>query len=570
MPRSTRRATLATLAALAAATTAVAPARAEAPTSTMDVQASLAKDGSLTVTQNLTFDSASPTALTQTLATSVAGPARQRLRYTVSDVKATIDGKPVAATVAAGDKATTITLDTSRTGQRPISISYRVVGAVSATPASANSPAGVQLRWPLLQGLSVPVRQVTGMLETPGQLTFVDCESGTPGTLRPCTTFAGGTHESPQPSFSDGPRAAGEVVELTVGLPEGAVAPNADVTTTWSLDRAFTVNGSTLAASLLPLLLGGLALFWVHRRRGRDQVEAGRITPVAEFAPVGAGQSHFRVLDEVRPGHVGTVADERVDPIDVTATILDLAVRGWLRIVELPRERAHQSIDWVFERRENGQGELRPFEAELRDAIAPSTGRSEPLRVSELPTAVAPAVNAIQEHLYDDVVTRGWFDRRPDSTRNVWTLLGRIGLGLAVVLTVVLVAFTSYGLVGIALGLLALGALLIGQEMPRRTSAGTALLGGLSALASNLATQPVDQLPEGREYEEIARILPYAVVLGGRERWVSALVAADDDPGVADPTDLDWYHAPDDWHLSDLPDSLTAFIVTVQGQLYGR
>ena len=53
---------------------------------------------------------------------------------------------------------------------------------------------------------------------------------------------------------------------------------------------------------------------------------------------MGAGQSEFRVLGDVRPGHVGTVADERVDPIDITATLIDLAVHGHLRITELPRE----------------------------------------------------------------------------------------------------------------------------------------------------------------------------------------------------------------------------------------
>ena len=58
---------------------------------------------------------------------------------------------------------------------------------------------------------------------------------------------------------------------------------------------------------------------------------------MAEFVPIGSGESEFRVLGEIRPGHVGTVADERVDPIDVTATLVDLAVHGHLRITELPR-----------------------------------------------------------------------------------------------------------------------------------------------------------------------------------------------------------------------------------------
>jgi hypothetical protein len=38
----------------------------------------------------------------------------------------------------------------------------------------------------------------------------------------------------------------------------------------------------------------------------------------------------------------------------------------------------------------------------------------------------------------------------------------------------------------------------------------------------------------------------------------------------ADPEDLDWYHAPGDWHLSSLPQSLDAFITVVTGRLFAR
>ena len=61
----------------------------------------------------------------------------------------------------------------------------------------------------------------------------------------------------------------------------------------------------------------------------------------------------------------------------------------------------------------------------------------------------------------------------------------------------------------------------------------------------------------------------YSVVLGGKERWLSAVAASDDDE-VADSADLDWYHGPDDWQLADLPASLANFITTVQGTLFSR
>ena len=120
-------------------------------------------------------------------------------------------------------------------------------------------------------------------------------------------------------------------------------------------------------------------------------------------------------------------------------------------------------------------------------------------------------------------------------------------------------------LVALAVGLLALAA-----DMPRRTSAGVDLLHGLHILSMVLQTQPTDQIPKDKGYAEISKILPYAVVLGGRARWVQALADADDDPGVPDPEDLNWYHAPGDWNLEDLPVCLDAFITHMSGSLVSR
>jgi hypothetical protein len=137
------------------------------------------------------------------------------------------------------------------------------------------------------------------------------------------------------------------------------------------------------------------------------------------------------------------------------------------------------------------------------------------------------------------------------------------------VLIVLLAAFTTFGLIGLALVVLGLGLVFVAQEMPSRTPKGVALLQGLGALRSLLLTQPTDQMPAGRAVQELSEVLPYAIVLGGTERWLDALVATDTD---ADPDsdDLPWYHGPRDWHLSDLPESLRNFTTTVSGTLFTR
>ena len=92
---------------------------------------------------------------------------------------------------------------------------------------------------------------------------------------------------------------------------------------------------------------------------------------------------------------------------------------------------------------------------------------------------------------------------------------------------------------------------------------------GEDRVGAILAQQRTDVFAPGKELEQISRLLPYAVVLGGKDRWIHALVKADPDPNP-DPTELDWYHAPDDWHLQQLPQCLDALIASLQGHLFGR
>lgn len=533
-----------------------------------DVQATVAADGKLSVAGTLTFGDAVPGTITQRISTRGAAGDKSSYVYTISNVKATAGDVDLGATVADEGQAVVVTVPTAKAAGKPITISYTVVGAVHADPAVKGRPDQNTFSFRLVQGLSVGIEEVTGTVNIPSPMVEIDCRSGSPVDPSPCSMYAGGTGEQPNPVFEDGPLGAGEVVQLSFATAAAGMKANESVEHHWSLDRAFSLNKLSVLGSLAALVLGGLALFSMHRRAGRDIAAVAAPTRVAEFSPVGEGVEEFVLVEDVRPGQIGTVADERVDPVDVTATLLDLAVRGHLRIHELDRPSPHAPLDWTFERRTGGRGDLHPYEETLLAAVAPSDGSQ--VKVSKISSAVGDVVATVQDELYDDVVAQGWFAKRPDHARNSWTIAAWVALCVAVVGTGLLVAFTNLGLFGLALIALALGLVFVAQEMPRRSAKGSELVAGLHVLASDLQHHRTDQLPAQRAYSELSEILPYAVVLGGRDRWLDALVAADDDPDEADSQDLDWYWAPQTWHLRDLPGSVDAFITTVQGHLFGR
>ncbi len=533
------------------------PAHAEGTATTFAAEGNLSREGVLTVRQTMTLANPVPAQISQRFETQRDLIGDRRQVFTMSGFAATAQGENVSVEVEVDGRYTTVAIPTN--GASEVTLSYTVSGAVVTTQS------GTELRWRVLQGLSAPVTAFGAVIAIPGPFTFIDCVAGDPNTAVPCSYSSAGTDSGQQPTFRDGPRGEGEIVEIVIGFPPGAVAGTEKVSYVWTIGRAFSASPVPLGLALALLVLGGIGLFLLHRRAGADAATGGAVTRVAEFVPTGPGRSEFRVIGDVRPGHVGTVADERVDPIDISATIVDLAVRGHLRITELPRANEFAPTEWEISRISSDSAGLLPFEAALLDGLTVHG----PTTVSELPRRVSEVVADVQDKLYDDVVNHGWYDRRPDATRNRWTGTAITALFVAVAVTIVLAAFTTFGLVGLALIALALGLMFVAQEMPARTQKGAALLGGLGALRSDLMSYPTDQMPPGREFAELSEVLPYAVVLGGADRWLDAIVAADTDVDP-DSEDLSWYHGPPNWHLRDLPNSLRNFLTTVSGTLFTR
>ncbi len=532
-------------------------AHAAGPVASLVVDATLGEDGNLTVSETYTLSGeGAPAELVKAFSTRADGIGDIQYRQRIEGLTATVDGAPVEALVQVERDRTVVTVPLAEAGETVV-MSYRVIGAVREQGADH------VLEYRALQGLNVQVDDVRITVNTPRLALGIDCYAGPPNSTARCLMAQQGTHDAQIPTFQDGPRGPGEQVTIILPFAPDVVAASAIIDHRWTLGGAFSVGAAELLSALALLLVGGVVLFAQHRRAGRDAAAGGAMEKVGEFTPVGAGESEFRHFGQVRPGHVGTVADERVDPIDVTASLLDLAVRGHLRIVELPRAREFAGTDWQLVRRD-GSDELTPYEQVLLDAVG-----DEPALISELASKIQPRVRDIQDALYDEVVEHGWYERRPDQIRNTWVSISLGALVVAVLGTSVLVAFTTFGLLGLAAVAVALGMIFVAQEMPARTRSGSALLAGLQHLSHELHTAPTDQMPQGRELEELSELLPYAVVLGGVDRWIDAIVAADDDED-ADPTDLDWYHGPQNWHLQDLPDSLRNFVTTVSGKLFSR
>ncbi|MBO3747295.1 DUF2207 domain-containing protein [Streptosporangiaceae bacterium NEAU-GS5] len=422
-------------------------------------------------------------------------------------------------------------------------VEYDVTGAV--TPIDQ----GEELRW-FLPG---PAAKVTVTVGGPAQVQNLSCFAGDLAAAVGCTTATmdetGATAQFEQENLG-----AGQALTVVVGYPAGATNARPVLEHRFELAAAFTVDmvtGGALAL-LLVLLLGGFGLVYWTRGRDARVVTAGGV-------PTASGNGYVSPPDGVRPGQIGTLIDEQADVIDVTATIVDLAVRGYLRIDEQPRQ-AYEAPDWVLVKLPNAPaGGLLPYEKALLDAIF--DGR-ESVRLSQLRGGFTTALGRVRDALYRDVVSQGWFARRPDAVRSRWTTLGLLVTALGVVATVVLAWLTTYGLLGLAVIIAGAALTVGGQYMPAKTASGASALAHTLGFREHLSAGDIGQVPDGQRVEMFSRYLPYAVVFDSVDRWARVVAAI-----RSDGDNLYWYHGPAEWDLSRFADSMRTFTLTTSGAL---
>jgi len=299
-------------------------------------------------------------------------------------------------------------------------------------------------------------------------------------------------------TFAEDSLANGEGMTVVVGFPKGIVVQP----THWEKIRDIVKDNIIL---VLPLLVLG-ALFYGWRKRGRDPQGYGTI--VAQYGPP----------DNLTPGEVGTLVDETADNKDITSIIVDLAVRGYIKITKIEEKKfLHTVTDYQFEALKDFKDLKGP--GELTMARAFFTLNSTVTKLSKLKEILYKDVKDARDEVYSALVIKGYFLKNPQTVR--WTYWG-VTIAVAV-LGFVVGVFTQQL---IALGSFMLSAVFIfmfGFIMPARTAKGAQARQYILGLKKYLEVAEKDRLnfhnsPE-KTPEHFDKLLPYAMVLGVEKAW---------------------------------------------------
>jgi len=274
----------------------------------------------------------------------------------------------------------------------------------------------------------------------------------------------------------------------------------------------FALSNWPLAVPLLAFPL----MFWLWQTRGRDP-RVG--TVVVQYEPP-AGLS---------PGEAGTLVDNTAAMRDITATIVDLAVRGYLTIEEQTKEHLmglYANKEYVFHLKKKAAewGDAKPHELLLLGGLFEGGVRDQ-VSLSELQNRFYRNLPAIRDAILDALVERGYYAHRPDRVRQSF-----VGAGIVVgVLLFALGPYTSqhYGMAPLPFFVAAILTAAIvsgfGWVMSARTADGVRQLHnvlGFEDFLGHVEKGRMERVPETPETFE--KYLPYAMALGVEKKWVSA------------------------------------------------
>jgi uncharacterized membrane protein YgcG len=310
-----------------------------------------------------------------------------------------------------------------------------------------------------------------------------------------------------------------EGLTVVAGWDKGVVTEPGAMTLTWRFLRANWMLA-------LPLLVF-VVMFWLWYKRGRDP----RLSePVMVL---------YEPPEKLTPGEVGTLVDNTPDMRDITATLVDLAVRGYIRIEEGEEEGLiRKTRDYTFRllKPDSEWGDLKEHERNLLQGMFTRLGRPGtvvsllgPARavvsLSSLENEFYQNLPGIRESLFKQLIASRYYRRNPQKVRNHYVGLGVAvmavaGIGLTLWADWTGISLLTAILSGISSGLVVI---IFAFVMPARTILGTRVRNqilGFEEFMNRAEKDHVARLVNSPEMFD--KYLPYAMALGVESKWARA------------------------------------------------
>ncbi len=401
--------------------------------------------------------------------------------------------------------------DRTITGKHAYIIAYDVSGAL--TYFSDHD----ELYWNVTGNeWTVPMGKVSSIVTLPDTISANEiktvCYTGYTGsTASDCTGKVLG-HTTSFVTTGELPISSGLTVAVSFPKEKVAVLEPKEVIDFWETPIGKIVKTILVITALIFgffwYILYPIKIIWKWTQNGRDPK-----------APMGVASAWFdppktASKRKLTPGETGTLVDESADMQDITATIVDLARRGYLQIIEKKKN------DFQLKKVKELTGpDIQPFEETLFNGIFKTSDLVD-IKQGKWVEVVADT----KKDLYEAVVTEKFFATNPEKTRTFYTVMSILGLTTGNLFLFVV-------------------AIIFGRAMPKKTMDG-AQAANIGKSLKNFLTSQERQLEfQAKNQMFFEKLLPFAVAFGVEKIWAERFKDIQMKPS-------DWYQGYDNTHFS--------------------
>ncbi|OGG35305.1 hypothetical protein A2363_02735 [Candidatus Gottesmanbacteria bacterium RIFOXYB1_FULL_47_11] len=461
---------------------AALPAQAAEQIDFYRIDATIQSDASVSFIETIdyNFGAESRHGIFRTIPTTKTNADNKKFSLEITDISV----EDPFTTSRTGDEISIKIGDANRTitGTHRYTIRYTVSGALTYFPDHD------ELYWNMFgTNWEVPIVRGAAHVTIPGTTVDIQtkCFTGASGaTGEDCTT----THQSGVVSTTlTKSLGAYEGMSVVIGFPKDLVA---------LVDPKEVVPFQMTTAGKIALLIFGilafgwyiaapLAVIWYWVKHGRD--------PKAPMGVVSAWFSPPKnsALRDLTPVETGTLVDESADMRDIYGTLIDLARRGYIKIVE----RSKDKFSFTKMKEWKGDGGLQPFEQELLTGLI---GDKETVKFED--TELAVTAKKVSDQVYTSLVADGFFPKNPQNVRNLFYVIAAL-------------AFITMNLP------LTIIAGIFGRHMPRKTLFGAQSAAIAASLKNFLGSQEKHLAFQAKNQMFFEKLLPYAVAFGVEDIW---------------------------------------------------
>ena len=355
------------------------------------------------------------------------------------------------------------------------------------------------------------------------------------------------------------------------GFSAAALNPSQGLTIAVALDPAAFAFPTPFQKTLIFLQdnwLFGLPIFAllimtiIYWTSGRDKKYKHLFDTSGEIQTVGlfdhdVPANIYGPPQDITPGEIGVLIDEKVHPQDITATMIDLARRGFFTVKELPKKGMFSKPDFELTYQSQDESLLLDFETSVLDMLFGAKRLRQTVKLSKLgefETAL-PALQKTKDRLYQHLVKNGFFYANPDHSRKLWFILAGVAAFIGI-------AFMAFGeifgtIAGWVVGWLGTGMVLaiFAPFMPARTAKGR------KALREAVGLREWIRLGAWREkihekHNFFEEVLPFTIAFGLTDKFIRAF----NDAELKDLTkNMAWYQGQNIISVGNFSSSLGSF-----------